>query len=77
MPKSENELGYHAEGEPTDAQLRLQDNIDNAVQQLFDEMRVIYNDASGQEIAEIEHDISKITEIREMVESLLGLPDVY
>lgn len=39
--KSQNELGYISEGEPTDAQLKLQDAINSAVQNFFDEMRTI------------------------------------
>jgi len=75
--KSQNELGYISEGEPTDAQLKLQDAINSAVQNFFDEMRTIYSDASGQILPEVEHDIDKISQIREKTEILLQLPDIY
>lgn len=74
---SNEEYGYFKEGEPTDAQLALQDTIDNSIQVLFDKMRGIYNDASGQAIPEVEHDIDKLSQVRELVESLLELPDIY
>jgi hypothetical protein len=55
----------------------LQDAIDSAVQNFFDEMRTIYSDASGQILPEVEHDIDKISQIREKTEILLQLPDIY
>lgn len=77
---SQDEYGYIVNGEetePTDAQTNLQDEIDGAIQALFDTMRELYANASGKDIPEVEHDISKLTDIREKVEQLLELPDVY
>lgn len=63
--------------EPSDEQLEIQDEIDGNVQELFDSMRDIYSRSSGTEIPEVEHDIYKLTRVRELVEELLGLPDIY
>lgn len=74
---SQQEYGYLAESEPTDAQLRLQDEIDTFIQELFDKMEDLYSAVEGRPTREIEHDIQKITTIREEVEELLGLEDIY
>lgn len=63
--------------EPSEEQIQTQDEIDGNVQELFDSMRDIYSRSSGVEIPEVEHDIYKLTRVRELVEELLGLPDVY
>lgn len=72
----ENELGYHAEGEPTTAQMCLQDDIDNAIHAFCIEIQDIYH-LSATNQPEPEWDISKISEIRMMVEDLFELPDRY
>lgn len=78
LAQSNEELGYFSEeGDPTDAQLELQDEIDNTVSEFFNSMIDIYNRAGETTIAEFEHDIQKITEVREETEKLLGLPDIY
>lgn len=70
-------LGYTADGEPTDAQIQLQDHIDNEIFRFMGTMCGIYYDATDMEHEDIEWDIDKISRIREVIESVLGLPDVY
>ena len=74
---SDCELGYRAEGEPTDAQIELQDEIDNAIYDFLKKMRDIYEMRVSKDIPELEWDIGKITVIREEVEGLLELPEIY
>lgn len=71
------QLGYIADGEPTDAQTQLQDQIDNEIFRFLGTMRGLYFHAADQEHEDMEWDIEKISEIREKVESVLGLPDIY
>lgn len=71
------QLGYIADGEPTDAQIHLQDLIDNEIFRFLGTMRGIYFHAADQEHEDMEWDIEKISEIREKVESVLSLPDIY
>jgi hypothetical protein len=74
---SNKELGYFAEGEPTDAQTEFQDDVDNTIHNLLNELKTLYLSAAGKSYEEEEWDIGKITAIREEVEDQLGLPDVY
>ena len=73
----QNELGYIADGEPTDAQIKFQDHIDNEIFHFLGTMRGIYFHALDQEHADMKWDIEKISEIRNKVEEVLGLPDIY
>ena len=75
--KSHDELGYFTEGEPTDAQVVLQDKIDGAIYDFMSTMNRIYMEATGQAVKELDWDIQKATEIRYLVEKLLNLPDIY
>jgi hypothetical protein len=75
--KSHDEVGYFAEGEPTDAQIELQDEIDNTIFNFMNEINYIYTNATGNPVKELDWDIEKITEIRHLVEKLLNLPDIY
>lgn len=75
--KSNDELGYFAEGEPTDTQIDLQDEIDSTIYDFMSTMNRIYMEATGQPVKELDWDIAKATEIRYLVEKLLNLPDIY
>lgn len=70
-------LGYNGDGEPTDAQIQLQDHIDNEIFRFLGTMRGIYLDAADVEHEDLEWDIEKISAIRKKVESVLNLPDMY
>lgn len=75
--KHHHEFGYLEDGTPTDTQLRLQDVIDGITQQYLNKMREAYALASGINIPIVEHDIGKLTRLREEAEDVLELPDIY
>jgi hypothetical protein len=74
---TDDELGYFEDGEPTNAQIELQDQIDSLIEEFVENMRRIYNSATYQHTPVFEHDIKKITAIRETFEVEYGLPDIY
>lgn len=75
--KEKYALGYITNGEPTDAQVQLQDRIDNEIFRFLQTIRGIYLDAADIEYEDMEWDIDKITEVRIEVENVLNLPSVY
>lgn len=74
---NKNELGYLPNGEPSDAQMELQDTIDSATQEYVQNMYDIYAGVLNLEPKEIEHDINILTRIREEFELALDVEDIY
>lgn len=70
-------LGYVGDREPTDNQISLQDEIDGTIHEFLNRMQEIYSNSADLEREDVAWDIGKITEIRETVEGLLNLPDIY
>lgn len=69
--------GYIKNGEPTDKQVELQDEIDNEIFQFLNNMKKIYTNAFNQNSKNVDWDIEKITNIRHKVEEVLDLPQIY
>lgn len=76
--------GYgHENEEPTDLQIDLQDQIDGTIAEAVTTLIDVYFesvetvDGSDMNVPEYEHDINKLTQIRELIEELYGLPDAY
>ena len=72
-----NEYGYFAEGEPTDAQLNLQDELDGITQEYLQALYDLHARVKGAPEKEVEHDIGKLFAVREEAERQLGLEDIY
>lgn len=76
-----NGYGYEDDGdgglEPTNHQIQLQDEVDGAIQSAVDTMASFYSEAADVGEFATDHDIGKLTEIRELIESLYGMPDIY
>ena len=69
-------IGYLAEGYPTDRQIELQDALDNATQDYIDTLIDAVKEY-GIQCDEQEHDMRILNEIREEAFDLLELPDIY
>ena len=69
-------VGYFADGYPTDAQVAMQDELDNATQAYFDTLIDIAN-RCGFKRAEQEHDIEKLMNVLETAFAVLEIPDIY
>lgn len=69
-------IGYLADGYPTDAQLVLQDELDNATQEYFDTLIAISN-RYGFPHDEQPHDIEKLMDVLERAFDVLEIPDIY
>lgn len=65
------------ESEPTDFHLGLQDSVDNSIQDMVDSIAKQYDGAAENAKADTSWDIGKITRIRDLVEELYALPEVY
>ena len=65
------------ETEPTNRQTDLQDRVDNAIQYMVETIVIQYEAGAENVNADVSWDIGKITEIRQLVERLYGLPEVY
>jgi hypothetical protein len=74
---SNDEYGYLAEGEPTDAQLRLQDALDSITQDYVQQLYDIHAMVGDLPQIELEHDIHILFHLREKAEELMGLGDIY
>lgn len=83
--KADN-LRYLSNGNPTDRQIELQDDIDNIIWNFINEITNIYakNSTELQKMMEnleaevaFNWDIEKISDIRNHVELVLELPDIY
>lgn len=74
---SNDELGYFAEGEPTDAQMQLQDALDTVTQEYIQALYDIHAIANNLPEKELSHDINILYHLREKAEELLGLEDIY
>jgi hypothetical protein len=74
---SHDELGYFAEGEPTDTQLQLQDALDSVTQEYIQNLYDIHANVSDLPHKEVEHDIHILFHVREKAEELMGLEDIY
>jgi hypothetical protein len=74
---SDDQYGYLESGEPTDAQIQLQDELDGITQQYIQTLYNIHARVSQLEEKEIPHDIHVLTHTREEAERLLGLKDIY
>lgn len=65
------------ESEPTDLQIGLLDEVDNEIQNMVDNIAKQYDGAAENAKADTSWDIGKITRIRDLVEELYALPEVY
>lgn len=74
---NDQEYGYFESGEPSSAQMQFQDTVDNAIFDLLQNLKNEYEMVMGKITDDIEWDIGIITQIREEVQDLLGLPDIY
>lgn len=70
------EVGYFAEGYPTDMQLQLQDSLDGATQEYVDALIRISNYFNFKK-DEQEHDMSILNAIREEAFDVLKMHDIY
>lgn len=71
-----NGYGYDEVG-PKDNHIELQDNIDNSIAKTVNTIRHEYALATDVEYPEYEHDINKLTQIRELIQDLYNLDEVY
>lgn len=71
-----NTIGYFADGYPTDAQLVLQDELDNATQEYFDALIAISNRYGFSHEVQ-EHDIEKLQNVLEHAFDILEILDIY
>lgn len=74
-----NGYGFVEEAEPTDKQVKLRNDIDEAITDAILTMHE-YSQAAVRGVKvpdKIEHDPIKLARIRELIQELYGLPDVY
>ena len=62
---------------PTDLQIDLQDEVDSTIQYAVHNIVRRYQEAASIGDIDIEHDIHKITNIRNVIEKEYKLPEVY
>lgn len=77
----QNGFGYVPEEDdmvPTNRQLELQDSIDNAIAVAVQSLMSCSRTAlEGVIVPEYEHDIYKLTQIRELIQDLYNIPEAY
>lgn len=69
-------LGYLAEGLPTDAQTRLQDEIDGSIQEALEAFAAVLIE-NGIPVHVPEHDMQVLNSVYETFIEALNLEDVY
>lgn len=74
-----NGYGFVEEAEPTEKQVKLRNDIDEAISEAIMTMHE-YSQAAVRGVKvpdKIEYDPAKLARIRELIQDLYGLPDVY